>query len=132
MTVDIVSVYVASNSVSTAQVPEVINSVYASLSIIGDAGNGLAKAFEPAEPIHRSITPDYLVCREDGEKLKMPKRHKRAAYALSPVEYLARWGLPVDYPVAAPNCAIQLSNFTKQIGLGRKKGEKVGSRKAVE
>lgn len=132
MAVDIVSAYVGNNSVSAAQVPEVINTVYASLLAIGETGNGPAEALKPAVPIRRSITPDYLVCLEDGKKLKMLKRHIRAVYGLSPEEYRMKWGLPADYPMVAPNYAKQRSNFAKQIGLGRKKGEKVGSRKKAE
>ena len=128
LAVDIVSAYVGNNSVPANQVPEVINSVYASLaSIDGAAGNAEYAALKPAVPIRRSITPDYLVCLEDGKKLKMLKRHLRAVYGLSPEEYRAKWNLPADYPMVAPNYAKQRSNFAKQIGLGRKKGEKVGS-----
>jgi len=129
MAVDIVSAYVGNNSISATQVPEVINTVYASLLAIGEVGNGPTQALNPAVPVRRSITPDYLVCLEDGKKLKMLKRHIRAVYGLSPEEYRAKWGLPADYPMVAPNYAKQRSNFAKQIGLGRKKGEKVGSRK---
>jgi predicted transcriptional regulator len=129
MAVNIVSAYVSYNSISAIQVPEVINSVYASLLSIGEVSNGPSQALNPAVPVRRSITPDYLVCLEDGKKLKMLKRHIRAVYGLSPEEYRAKWGLPADYPMVAPNYAKQRSNFAKQIGLGRKKGEKVGSRK---
>lgn len=132
MAVDIVSAYVGNNSISAAQVPEVINSVYASLSALGDAANGPTETLKPAVPIRRSITPDFLICLEDGKKLKMLKRHIRAVYGLSPEEYRMKWGLPADYPMVAPNYAIQRSNFAKQIGLGRKKGEKVGSRKKTD
>lgn len=129
MAVDIVSAYVGNNSVPTTQVPEVINTVYASLHSLDANGGGPAEALNPAVPIRRSITPDYLICLEDGKKLKMLKRHLRAVYGLSPEEYRAKWSLSPDYPMVAPNYAKQRSNFAKQIGLGRKKGEKVGSRK---
>jgi len=129
MAVDIVSAYVGNNAISVTQVPEVINTVYASLLAIGEVGNRPAEVLKSAVPIRRSITPDYLVCLEDGKQLKMLKRHIRAVYGLSPEEYRAKWGLPADYPMVAPNYAKQRSNFAKQIGLGRKKGEKVGSRK---
>jgi len=129
MAVDIVSAYVGNNSVPTTQVPEVINAIYSSLNALGDADNGPAETLRPAVPVRRSITPDYLICLEDGKQLKMLKRHLRAVYGLSPEEYRAKWGLPPDYPIVAPNYAKQRSNFAKQIGLGRKKGEKVGSRK---
>ena len=129
MAVDIVSAYVGNNSVPTTQVPEVINAIYPSLSALGDANNGPAETLRPAVPVRRSITPDYLICLEDGKQLKMLKRHLRAVYGLSPEEYRAKWSLAPDYPMVAPNYAKQRSNFAKQIGLGRKKGEKVGSRK---
>ena len=129
MAVDIVSAYVGNNSVPTTQVPEVINAINTSLSALGDANNGPAETLRPAVPVRRSITPDYLICLEDGKQLKMLKRHLRAVYGLSPEEYRAKWSLAPDYPMVAPNYAKQRSNLAKQIGLGRKKGEKVGSRK---
>ena len=133
MAVDIMSAYVGNNSVPANQVPEVINTVYASLaSIDGASGNPDASTLKPAVPVRRSITPDYLVCLEDGKKLKMLKRHLRAVYGLSPEEYRAKWNLPADYPMVAPNYAKQRSNFAKQIGLGRKKGEKVGTRRKAD
>ena len=133
MAVDIVSAYVGNNSVPANQVPEVLNSVYASLaSIDSSANSGENGALKPAVPVRRSITPDYIVCLEDGRKLKMLKRHLRAAYGLSPEEYRAKWNLPTDYPMVAPNYAKQRSNFAKQIGLGRKKGEKVESRRNTD
>ena len=102
MAVDIVSAYVGNNAISVTQVPEVINTVYASLLAIGEVGNGPAEVLKSAVPIRRSITPDYLVCLEDGKQLKMLKRHIRAVYGLSPEEYRAKWGLPADYPMVAP------------------------------
>ena len=131
MAVDIVSAYVRYNPVPANQVPEVIGTVYSSLAAIDGAENGApATTAKPAVPIKKSITPDYLICLEDGKQLKMLKRHLRAVYGLSPEEYRAKWGLPPDYPMVAPNYAKQRSNFAKQIGLGRKKGEKPGSRRS--
>ena len=132
MAVEIVSAYVGNNAISSAQVPDVISSVYGSLMALSEAGTTSSEALNPAVPIRRSVTPDYLVCLEDGKKLKMLKRHLRAVYGLSPEEYRTKWGLPADYPMVAPNYAKQRSNFAKQIGLGRKKGEKVGSRKKTD
>ncbi len=129
MAVDIVSAYVGNNSIPTTQVPDVISTVFASLNALAETGISAAETLRPAVPVRRSITPDYLICLEDGKKLKMLKRHLRAVYGLSPEEYRTKWGLPADYPMVAPNYAKQRSNFAKQIGLGRKKGEKVGSRK---
>lgn len=130
MAVEIVSAYVSNNSVAAAQVPEVINTVYGSLSTLnGQTGTESMEALKPAVSVRRSVNPDYIVCLEDGKKLKMLKRHLRAAYGMTPDEYRAKWSLPADYPMVAPNYAAQRSTFAKQIGLGRKKGEKVGRRK---
>jgi len=130
MAVEIVSAYVSNNSVAAAQVPEVINTVYGSLSSLnGQSGSESSEALKPAVSVRRSVNPDYIVCLEDGKKLKMLKRHLRAAYGMTPDEYRAKWSLPADYPMVAPNYAAQRSTFAKQIGLGRKKGEKVGRRK---
>lgn len=122
MAVDIVSAYVSNNSVPANQVPEVINTVYRSLTEVSAAGAaGSGEAPKPAVSIRRSVTPDYIVCLEDGKKLKMLKRHLRAAYNMTPEEYRAKWGLPADYPMVAPNYAAQRSQFAKEIGLGRKR-----------
>jgi predicted transcriptional regulator len=86
---------------------------------------------KPAVPPRRSITPDYLICLEDGKRLKMLKRHLRTTYNMSPDEYRARWGLPPDYPMVAPNYAAQRSEFAKKIGLGRETGRQAGRRAAA-
>lgn len=126
MTVEIVAAYVSNNDVNSALVPEIINSIYSSLNSLNSQSSKKANdALKPAISIRRSITPDYIVCLEDGKKLKMLKRHIRASYGMSPDDYRAKWGLPLDYPMVAPNYAEQRSNFAKKIGLGRKKGEKV-------
>ena len=133
MAVDIVSAYVGNNSVPANQVPEVINTVYESLvAVSGSTKSADNNKSKPAVPVRRSITPDYIICLEDGKKLKMLKRHLRAVYGLSPEEYRTKWNLPADYPMVAPNYAEQRSNFAKQIGLGRKKGEKVINQKNTE
>ena len=122
MTVDIVAAYVSNNSMPANEVPEVINTVFSSLS--GVEGGGSEQAAEPAKPavnVRRSITPDYLICLEDGKKLKMLKRHLKSAYDMTPEEYRAKWNLPADYPMVAPNYSAERSNFAKKIGLGRKK-----------
>ena len=130
MSVEIVSEYVSNNSISATQVPDVINTVYGALtSINGQTVSEGAESQKPAISVRRSVNPDHIVCLEDGKKLKMLKRHLRAAYGMSPDEYRAKWGLPSDYPMVAPNYAQQRSAFAKQIGLGRKKGEKVPRRK---
>ena len=118
---EIVAAYVSANSVSVAQLPDVIRGVVDALaSLDGQAEAPKAEALKPAVPIRSSVTPDYIVCLEDGKKLKMLKRHLRTTYNLSPEEYRAKWGLPADYPMVAPNYAARRSEFAKQIGLGRK------------
>ncbi|MFO0995156.1 MAG: MucR family transcriptional regulator [Alphaproteobacteria bacterium] len=121
MTTDVVSAYLGHNMLSAAQIPDVIKAVYGSLqSLQGSGAEGRADALRPAVPIKKSIMPDHIVCLEDGRKLKMLKRHLRTTYGLSPDEYRAKWGLPADYPMVAPNYAAQRSAFAKKIGLGRK------------
>ncbi len=130
MAVDIVSAYVGNNPVAANEVPDIINTVYGSLSSLN--GQGAMGGVEPAKPavsIRRSVTPDYIICLEDGKKLKMLKRHLRAAYNMTPDEYRVKWNLPADYPMVAPNYARQRSNFAKKIGLGRKKGQKAPRRR---
>lgn len=131
MAVDIVSAYVGNNTVATNQVPDVISSVYGSLSSLdGLQSEANAEPLKPAVSVRRSVNPDYIVCLEDGKKLKMLKRHLRAAYNMTPDDYRAKWGLPADYPMVAPNYASQRSEFAKKIGLGRKKGQKMKRRTA--
>jgi predicted transcriptional regulator len=123
MTADVVAAYVSNNSLPTQQLGEVISAVYASLrSLDGQQIETKAEPLKPAVPIRKSITPDYLVCLEDGKKLKMLKRHLRSTYGMTPDDYRAKWGLPADYPMVAPNYAEQRSAFAKKIGLGRGAG----------
>jgi predicted transcriptional regulator len=122
MTVDIVAAYVSNKSVDPDQLPEVINTVFNSLSSLNSPKGVEENApLKPAVSIKRSITPDYIVCLEDGKKLKMLKRHLRTAYGLTPDDYRTKWGLPSDYPMVAPNYAQRRSHFAKQIGLGKKR-----------
>ncbi|MEA1647839.1 MucR family transcriptional regulator [Nitrospirillum sp. BR 11164] len=123
---DIVAAYVAKNHISPGELPGLIHSVYGSLvRIDSPAPEPVPEAkLVPAVPVRKSVTPDYIVCLEDGKKLKMLKRHLRTAYGLSPEEYREKWGLPVDYPMVAPNYAEQRSGLAKAIGLGtRGRGE---------
>lgn len=131
MAVEIVSAYVSNNSVPAAQVPEVINTVFKSLATLEGGIVGGGDGLKPAVSVRRSVHPEYIICLEDGKKLKMLKRHLRAAYNMTPEQYRAKWSLPPDYPMVAPNYAQQRSDFAKQIGLGRKKGQRVGRRKKV-
>ena len=123
-TAKIVASYVGNNSLSADQVSEVIRTVSSALKQLGQGENGADKAAgKPAVPIRRSITPDHIICLEDGRKLKMLKRHLRTAFSMTPDEYRARWGLPADYPMVAPNYAKRRSEFAKKIGLGQKRRE---------
>jgi predicted transcriptional regulator len=123
MTTDVVAAYVSNNTLPTGQLAEVIGAVYASLKTLESRGmEPRAEALKPAVPVRKSVTPDYLICLEDGKKLKMLKRHLRSTYGLTPDEYRQKWGLPPDYPMVAPNYAEQRSAFAKKIGLGRGAG----------
>jgi predicted transcriptional regulator len=120
MTASVVSAYVGNNSLTPTQIPDVIKTVYGSLTSLGRGGGH--DALRPAVPVRRSITPDYIVCLEDGRKLKMLKRHLRTTYNMTVDDYRQKWGLPIDYPMVAPNYAKQRSAFAKRIGLGRRAG----------
>jgi predicted transcriptional regulator len=130
MTADVVAAYVSNNTLPTAQLAEVINAVYQSLKgLEGPIAEPVPEPAKPAVPIRKSITPDYLICLEDGKKLKMLKRHLRSTYNMTPDEYRTRWGLAPDYPMVAPNYAEQRSAFAKKIGLGRGSGRQPSSGK---
>ncbi|HEX3652752.1 MAG TPA: MucR family transcriptional regulator [Rhizomicrobium sp.] len=117
---DIVAAYVSNNPVPVSELPGMIKSVHATLGgLSGTGGSETLTSQKPAIPVKRSITPEYIVCLEDGKKLKMLKRYLRSNFKLSPEEYRAKWGLPADYPMVAPNYAAQRSEFAKKIGLGR-------------
>jgi predicted transcriptional regulator len=127
MTADVVAAYVGNNTLPTAQLGEVIQAVYLSLrGLETQTAEPAPEPLKPAVPIRRSVNPDYLVCLEDGKRLKMLKRHLRTTYNLTPDEYRARWGLPADYPMVAPQYAAQRSEFAKKIGLGRETGRQSG------
>ena len=117
LTAQIVSAHVSNNTVAGEKLPGIIQDVFRSLSGIG-AVAPVAERPEPAVPIKKSIFPDYIICLEDGKKLKMLKRHLQASFGMSPADYRARWGLAADYPMVAPNYAAVRSNLAKQIGLG--------------
>ncbi len=117
---EIVAAYVGGNPLPPSQVPEVIRSVYEALAGLNGDVPAPAEPLKPAVPIKRSVTPDYIVCLEDGKKLKMLKRHLSTTYNMTPAEYRAKWGLAADYPMVAPNYAARRSEFARQIGLGRK------------
>ncbi|MEQ8370059.1 MAG: MucR family transcriptional regulator [Alphaproteobacteria bacterium] len=121
LTSDIVAAYVAHNPLSADRLAQTIAAVHQSLAGLGQTPPGDHAPPRPAVPVRRSVTPEYLVCLEDGRRLKMLKRHLRAAYNLTPDEYRARWGLPASYPMVAPNYAARRSAQAKKIGLGRDK-----------
>lgn len=120
LTTEIVSSHVANNSVSLADLPQLIQKVYATLAGLDGAPVVSGQRPQPAIAIKKSVTPDYIVCLEDGRKLKMLKRHLKTAYDLTPETYRERWQLPPDYPMVAPNYAKQRSSLAKKIGLGTK------------
>jgi predicted transcriptional regulator len=120
LTVEIVAAYVGANTVPSDQIGGIINQVHHALSSLGARPEAAAaEPPRPAVPVRRSVFDDYIICLEDGKRLKMLKRYLRARYDMSPAEYRARWNLPPDYPMVAPNYAAQRSAFAKQIGLGR-------------
>mgnify|MGYP003383462177 CR=1 FL=1 len=123
---DIVAAHVSNNSVSVEDVPALITNVYGALAGLGHAVPVVEERPEPAVSVRASIKPDYIVCLEDGKKLKMLKRHLMTHYNLTPDQYRQRWNLPADYPMVAPNYAEKRRELAKKIGLGRKPGVKRG------
>src|SRR6267154_6863491 len=129
MTADLVAAYVSNNALPTTQLAEIINAVYSSLKgLEGQVAQPQLEPAKPAVPIRKSVTPEFLICLEDGKKLKMLKRHLRSTYNMTPDDYRAKWSLPADYPMVAPNYAEQRSEFAKKIGLGRGTGRQSARR----
>ncbi len=134
MAAEIVASYASNNQMAQGDLPDLIRSVHATLTgLPGAAGEGSAAAVEappvPAVPIDASVTPDAIICLEDGKPFKTLKRHLRTAYDMSPDEYRARWGLSKDYPMVAPNYSAKRAATAKAIGLGRKPGTKARKKK---
>jgi predicted transcriptional regulator len=129
LTADIVSAYVSNNTVSGAEIPALISQVYLALVRVstGAAVAGPAEPLKPAVPIKRSITPDHVVCLEDGKKFKSLKRHLGTQYQMTPDQYRAKWNLPADYPMVAPNYAAVRSRLAKQMGLGQQRRRRESS-----
>ena len=123
LTAKIVSAHISRNQLGTDALPSLIQSVYRSLSTAGDV-EPAPVAQMPAVPIKKSVFPDYIICLEDGKKLKMLRRHLQNSYNLTPEAYRAKWGLPSDYPMVAPNYAAVRSAVAKNFGLGRKPASK--------
>ncbi|WP_298196053.1 MucR family transcriptional regulator [Novosphingobium sp.] len=124
LTSDIVAAHVSNNSVSVGDLPTLISNVYNALSGLGQAAPVVETPPEPAVSIRSSVKPDHIVCLEDGKKLKMLKRHLMTHYNMTPEQYRARWNLPADYPMVAPDYAEKRRELAKKIGLGRKPGAK--------
>lgn len=121
ITTDIVASFVSNNPLPSSGLSELIATVHATVLALAADEPAEAPRPDPAVPISKSITPDHIICLEDGRKLKMLKRYLRSRYDLTPEQYRARWGLPADYPMVAPNYAKRRSAFAKEIGLGRKR-----------
>lgn len=121
-TTEIVSGYLSNNTLAANEIPGVIEQVFKTLANVDTDVNVSMDRPQPAVPIKKSVTPDYIVCLEDGKKLKMLKRHLKTAYDMTPEQYRERWGLPADYPMVAPNYAEQRSRLAKDIGLGKREG----------
>jgi len=119
---EIISAYVSNNKVGVEDLPGLMSEVYESLQGLAAGEASLRATRDPAVPINKSVTPDYVICLEDGKKLKMLKRYLRTHYSLTPEEYKRKWNLPPDYPMVAPNSAKKRSAFAKQIGLGTQRG----------
>lgn len=117
LTTEIVAAHVANNPVPVGELPNLIQDVYRTLMAIGVPAEEPERP-KPAVPVKKSIFPDYIICLEDGKKLKMLKRHLKTAYNMTPEEYRERWGLQPDYPMVAPNYAERRSHLAKEIGLG--------------
>jgi predicted transcriptional regulator len=118
LTTEIVAAHISNNTVALGDLPQLINQIYHSLANIGSAPAAPAERPQPAVTIKKSVQPDFIVCLEDGKKLKMLKRHLKTAYNMTPEAYRERWGLSPDYPMVAPNYARQRSQLAKEIGLG--------------
>lgn len=128
-TTEIVSAHLSNNMMAPDDIPVLIQRVYKTLANVNGENAGLSERPQPAVPIKKSVTPDYIVCLEDGKKLKMLKRHLKTAYNMTPEEYRERWGLPADYPMVAPSYAKQRSALAKEIGLGTTGGKRARSKK---
>ena len=124
LTADIVAAHVSNNSVAIADLPTLIAIVHGALAGLGATEQPVTEKQEPAVSVRASIKPDYIICLEDGKKLKMLKRHLMSHYGMTPDEYRAKWGLPKDYPMVAPNYAEQRRTLAMKIGLGRGAGSR--------
>jgi len=132
LTAEIVSAHVSNNPVSISDLPNLIQEVYRTLANVGQPVVVQAEKPQPAVPIKKSVTPEFLICLEDGKKLKMLKRHLKTAFNLTPDQYREKWGLDSSYPMVAPNYTKHRSSLAKRIGLGTKpRGRPPGRRAAA-
>lgn len=118
LTSEIVAAHVSNNTLAVNDLPQLIQDVYTTLATVGK-GQTSPERLQPAVSIKKSVTPDHIICLEDGKKLKMLKRHLKTSYDMTPDEYREKWGLPRDYPMVAPSYAKHRSNLAKEIGLGK-------------
>ncbi|WP_210485596.1 MucR family transcriptional regulator [Microvirga antarctica] len=124
---DIVSAYVSNNSVPASELPSLISDIHAALLRVGGGTVEVpVEAPKPAVSLKKSVTPDYIICLEDGKKFKSLKRHLRTQYSMTPEQYREKWGLPVDYPMVAPNYAKARSELAKEMGLGQQRRKRRG------
>ena len=130
LTTDIVSAFVSNNSVPATELQELLQNTFSTLSGLAGSSEPEQTNQKPAVPVKKSITDDYIICLEDGKKLKMLKRYLRTQYDMSPEDYRRKWNLPADYPMVAPSYAKRRSEFAKQIGLGTQGGRKGTAKKA--
>jgi len=126
LTAGIVSAYVSNNSVASGDIPALINQIHAALLRVSTgASDSQPEPLKPAVSVKKSVTPEHLVCLEDGKKFKSLKRHLRTQYNMTPEQYRDKWGLPPDYPMVAPNYAAARSQLAKQMGLGQQRRRRV-------
>jgi len=122
LTAEIVSAYVSNNTVAAGEIPSLISQVHAALTrVSGKSGDTSTEPLKPAISVKKSITPEHIVCLEDGKKFKSLKRHLRTQYNMTPEQYREKWGLGADYPMVAPNYAAARSQLAKQMGLGQQR-----------
>ncbi|MFL6797693.1 MAG: MucR family transcriptional regulator [Xanthobacteraceae bacterium] len=122
LTASIVSAYVSNNSVPSADLPALIGQIHSALTRVSNgSGEIIGDAPKPAVSLKKSITPDYIICLDDGKKFKSLKRHLRSQYNMTPEQYREKWALPADYPMVAPNYAAARSHLAKQMGLGQQR-----------
>ena len=119
LTANVVANHLSNNNIDAREIPGLIREVYKTMETLNGNGASLSPTVQPAVPIEDSITPDYIICLEDGKRLKLMKRYLRTKYNLSPEDYRRRWGLPPDYPLVAPKYALKRQELAKSIGLGK-------------